>query len=624
MEDIIRNPIDFDLFEFRKHKLQKLTRNIKRKVHGLDTETLNGYCKLLADGDGNYILSKSINSVSSLDFAKFLNFLTSHRFRSSHNFFFNLNYDVNAIIKYMPKKYLNELYNELHTNYLDTEIFYIPKKVLRLTKNKNVYKFYDIMQFLKGSLESNAKKYFELEKYIVPIDGAQLGTSKVYWHRHLNNIIKYCINDAKLTKRLGDMVNNTIIENLHIYPCTYMSKASLCKEFVRKRVNIPDINKIPRNALKYGFYSYAGGRFEVIKKGNVGKCKLYDINSAYPFTIYNLLDVNNGKWKRVNCMHEKADYGFYIAKIFIKYNTISPIGIPIKAGVIAYPIMHLTKFITKKELLAYEKFIDFEIIDGWEFFSNGELYPFRNFIKHVYKLKQETPKSEYEYDLYKINMNSLSGCFYEKYIRKEDYTNAIEPERLNQLPELPPKISIITGKLFNPIYATLITADTRINLFKSSIGHFSNVVAYATDSILFDGNVEMETNNKLGGWGLQANDNTIVLKGGIYKIGKKLKSRGIKRVGNIKTPFGNYDNIFDYIEAQPQEIEYPITMNRPLSFIEVLLHHLKHNIEDINVFTEMTYRINLNKDYKRLWNEDFINGAELFEKSIESTPLMIQ
>ena len=127
MNDIIRNPIDFDLFEFRKHTLHKLSRNVNRKVHALDTETLNGYCKLIADSESNYQLSKSINSESILDFSKFLSFLTSHRFRSTHNFFFNLNYDVNAIIKYMPKDNLNELYKDLHTTYLDTEIFFIPK-----------------------------------------------------------------------------------------------------------------------------------------------------------------------------------------------------------------------------------------------------------------------------------------------------------------------------------------------------------------------------------------------------------------------------------------------------------------------------------------------------------------
>ncbi|GAH47393.1 unnamed protein product, partial [marine sediment metagenome] len=221
--------------------------------------------------------------------------------------------------------------------------------------------------------------------------------------------------------------------------------------------------------------------------------------------------------------------------------------------------------------------------------------------------------------------NGLYGLFYQKNIRKEKDI-IID----NKLYENPAPISIIAGKLFNPIYATQITAETRINLFKTCEPYFKDTIAFATDSILFENDVEIETSDKLGDWDIHKkkgvtsrNLPTTVLKGGIYQIGKELKNRGIRKAKFINTPNGKFDNVFDYIKKCPNQTDYPIITERPLTFIEVLLHHLKHDVKDINVFTKMSYNIDLNKDYKRIWNDRFESGKELFEKSIDSTPLIM-
>lgn len=603
---IVKNPIDFNLIEIRKYKIDRLNQDINRGVYGLDTETLNGYCKLLCDNKSNIQLSKKLENVYPSDIDLFLRFLTSHRFRNNHNFFYNLNYDINAIIKYLPKENLEELYLHTKTTYKDYELLFIPKKLFRINKDKQSYKYYDIAQFYGKSLEYNARKYLNKEKYLEEIDGAILGTSLEYWEKNLNKIIRYCINDCKLTYELGKLLNDTLIKNIKLIPNSYISKAGITKDFVRKQVKLFDITKIPRNALKYAFYSYSGGRFEVTQKGNIGTSTLYDIKSAYPYTIRNLLDLDNGIWKRTNSLHEKADYGFYLVKVYVKYNYISPLGITLKNGINIYPIMALPLYLTKDELLSYEKYIEFEIIDGWEYFTDNKIYPFREYIDKIYSLKNDVDKDNYEYNIYKILMNSLYGCFYEKFISK-DKTD----------------LTIKSGKLFNPVYATIITAKTRINLFLTAQLNPKKVVGFATDSILFKGNVDIPTENKLGKWDLEIKGKSIVLRGGIYKIGDNLKSRGIKKISGIKTPYGKYENIFDYIIKKPELPEYPVIINRPLSFIEVLLHHKKHDLTEINQFVDMKYTLDLNKDFKRLWDDKFNNGGELFSKSINSNPLIL-
>lgn len=607
-----QNAIDWNHIRFRKYPLHKKSANPKNKsINGLDTETLNGWCKLIADGHGNHLMVDDADEL--------FEFLTSKRYWHNHNFFYNLNFDANAIIKYLPKENLEQLYNGVwhkhpsgksrfisNTTFFNGfRITFIPKKLFTITKGKHICKFYDIAQFYGSSLEKSAIKYLGLDKYIEPIDRKELGTSEKYWDANLPEIIKYCINDAFLTMKLGELVHKTIIDNIKIEPNAYISKASITKDVVRQMVDVPDITKIPNSAMKYAFHSYSGGRFEILTKGNVGKCTLYDINSAYPYHIQNLLDITKGKWVRTKSIHESANYGFYMVKVFVHYNRISPVSIMFNSSSLAYPIIEFITYMTKEEILAYENYIDFEIISGWEFYANELVYPFRDYILNTYEHKNQADKNDFSYMLYKILMNSLYGAFYEKQLKHDGFVYA--------------------GKLFNPIYATMITANTRIQLFETAMPHINDVVGFATDSILFKGNPEIKTSDELGSWSMEGKENqqSIVLRSGIYQIGDKMKNRGIKKASWINTPFGKFDDIFHYIKSVPFETIYPISMNRPLTFIECLLHHQKHDLWDINQFMDCEYGIDINKDMKRLWKSEFNAGIELFEKSIDSNPLIV-
>lgn len=592
---IITNAIDFNKLVFRKYSMQKLTRNIDHFVRGLDTETLNGYCKLICDDAGNSKFTDNADDI--------LQFFTHHRFRNSHNFFFNLNYDINALIKHLPLDNIKDLRGKLKTKYKNYSLFYIPKKIFRIIHANHSYPFYDVQQFFKSSLDKASQKYLGEKKYLEDIDPSILGSSATYWKENHDKIIRYCIHDAQLTQRLGLLLHSTLSKAVNLHPQRYLSKASISKELVRKTVTLPDIKEIDLKVLLYAFNSYYGGRFEIIRKGNVKYCSLIDINSAYPYHISNLVDVTKGTWKKTTSLHEEAHYGFYLVKVLTHYNTILPLPYKLPNKVICFPIIEMGCYLTKEELLAYEKYIDYEIISGYEFFTDTPNYLFRDYINILYSHKSKTPKDNYEYELYKIIMNALYGCFYEKYKRDDTY---------------------YVGKLFNPIYATLITSNTRIDLFLKALEYNKDVIGFATDSILIKGRIRKGFNKELGGWSSHGEGNTIVLKGGMYKVKDKIKNRGIKKVSKLHTPHGDYTNIFDYIHKMPELSAYPIITNRPLTFKEVLLKHKLYSPEDINIFTDMQYEININKDHKRIWEDTFMNGGELFTKEINSDPLIIE
>ncbi|MGI0040164.1 MAG: DNA polymerase, partial [Nitrososphaera sp.] len=63
-----------------------------RPIHALDTETYNGDIFLIADSDGRY-LDKDITADSMLEF------LFAKKYQNSWNFFYNLGYDAESILK---------------------------------------------------------------------------------------------------------------------------------------------------------------------------------------------------------------------------------------------------------------------------------------------------------------------------------------------------------------------------------------------------------------------------------------------------------------------------------------------------------------------------------------------
>lgn len=592
---INRNKIDFDTLRFRKYGMKIPTRKKNHPVNGLDTETYHGYAKLITDSAGNYIFPTNIDEI--------LAFLTRKSLRSHHNFFFNIRFDFQAMMKYLDKKSLFELYKTSKLKYKDYKIKYIPKKLLSITKAGHVHKYYDVNNFYETSLGVCATTYLGKQKNIEQIDRERLNIDLQYWKDNVKDIVKYCISDSVLTKELGILLQQEVIRLFGFPVQQYLSKASLSKEYFRRKCDIPNIRHVPKEVLAFGFNSYHGGRFEIVKKGYFKHAALYDLNSAYSYHISNLKDYSKGTWYKVAEADFNSLYGFYFCEIDIPFDIFTPLPFVLDTDTTIYPYGKFMSFLTKNEIQAYSKYIDIDVKIGYECHGKSDIYPFKNAIEELYELKKETPKDHYKYNLIKKVMNSLYGSFYEK-------------TKINNIKYI--------GKLFNPIYASEITANTRIQMFNEAMKHANHVIGFATDSILYDSSIEATTNNKMGGWDIEGSGETIVLRSGIYKIEDKIKSRGFGRKQQINTPYGKYNSIFDYIFSQPSLTQYKILIQRPLNLGEALLHTNKRSVEDVNVWQTFPYQIDINRDVKRLWNEDFYNGGELFTKMIESSPIPIK
>jgi len=589
------NPIKLTMFTFRTKKQRKKKQCKPKPINGIDTETLHGYCRLIADSNKRYKICNNFDDI--------LHFLTDYRFRNAHNFFYNISYDFDAIVKFLPKDILKELYVNKTIRYKSAyTIKYIPKKMFSIKVNNHVHKFYDIATFFDTSLEYASQKYLNEHKLLDIINREVLGKDINYWRKNIKNIIKYCIKDAVLTKKLGEFLQNEFGNKLSFHPSSYVSKASVSKEYFRLFADIPNYLDIPKPVLGISLNSYSGGRFEVIKRGYIEKAYSIDINSAYPFAMLNLLDIRHGKWKKVTEPDDEALMGFYFCKLYVPYMKLAPLPFRINS-LITFPCGEFYTYITKLEYDKLKEDIDIQIIRGYEYYDNEPSYPIRDKILELYELKKNTPKEDFRYNLIKIIMNSLYGVFYEKTYTGEKTYKA--------------------GKMFNPVYASYITANCRMQLWDIIKKYQKHVLSCATDGLLLDKLPDIEYTKQLGDFSFEGEGETYIIKSGIYKIENKYKSRGVRKIGKLKTPFKSYNNIFDYIRDKPYWTIYPVIIERPLHLGECLLHTKTLNIKDINIFTKIKYNININSEKKRVFEDKFQYGKEIFEKHIDSLPILL-
>lgn len=659
---------------------------INKKVYGFDSETYEGKVTLLAaynPDDISYVIVEKWEEV--------ISFLLQKKFRNSLNFFFNLRYDMNAIIKTLPYCFYDTL--RLSDVYIDNNYFVkiAGNKCLEIGKHtfdieyKNKYlnkissipcyaksKFFDIFVFYQiGSLETTYKKVFkkEYKKRMLADKGFSLVEIKSD-----KDIINYCIEDAKacyeLAENLVNITNNVLpIKN-------YYSPASLAKEFINTNINkIYNSDRYifePNKLNQYAFNAYQGGRFEIIKKGFFKNVYSYDINSAYPYCYTQLYGLN-GKVKEIKNKDEidyNAEHGFYHIEVNINEEIISPLKYFLKNdNLLVYPNGYLDVWLSIDELNIIKDKYDFKLIEGIELIGDNS-HPM-SFLSDLYDLRKKLKNEGNPLELYyKLVLNSIYGVFmqliptrilisYDKLTLHDIYYYAGIPVpkhikscgnlshiKLNDLNDEFPYLNEIneiikelhlkyetinkdnmlnfiftkysTGKYFNPIWGTEITAKTRNMLLLASKNHEADIISFATDSITSTKKLNhIPVSDKLGEWKDKKINKAYILACGIYAHDELEKVRGLKR----------HEKIFNILERL-HEREYEFINIRPIGLRENIQNFLKTenktHYDLFNLFMPNKKYLKVDMDKKRQWINEPNYFNELMNNQYDSIPLRIE
>ena len=468
--------------------------------------------------------------------------------------------------------------------YKEYIISVIANKCLTVKRKTHSIHIYDMYNFYQGSLNYNAEKYLGKKK----IDIETKDFTKIYVINHWKELCAYCVQDAILVKELAELLISKF-EGFGVYPKKLFSTAYVSYQFFRQTCNYVTVKRFwekDRKLLDYAMRSYEGGKFEVTERGT-GYYYEYDIVSAYPYEIANLVDLSKARVQWSKKYERSATYGFIDVRMKISRDFHSPIVVKSKM-VNTFPIGYIQRIITKKEyeyLITHN--IDVTIMNACWIYCQTSVKPYSKAINYLIQKKNEykSNKTGLEYHTTKILMNSLYGKFWQT-IKKGDRYEA--------------------SSCWNPIYASIITANTRIKISDYQNKHPS-IIAVHTDSIISKKRLNIPKNGSLGEMVYDCEGDGVMVGCGVFQIGNVVKFRGF----NLNV---NFNELFD-----TKKDVIKIDERRVYTWREITFHGWDKDM--INRFVSLEKELYVNFDVKRYWLTEYKSFRDILKYNSKSLPL---
>ena len=586
------------------------------KFNAYDTETIKGFARIVAT-PAKYWYVNSFESAIHPMVIQGTHYGTAY-------FTWNINFDMRAILKYLPKENLVELAQLNETIYQDDyKIFYIEGKVCSISYQgfdiPRRIAFYDAAQYYNyKSLDSMAEQYLHARKIDNPItnlikskqDRWPQETMELFYQRNFDMIGQYCQKDAILTANLGKYMHDKIYNVFNIDLRRFTSKAAISEKLSYVKGKYPINFGEGSRHYNYSQLAFRGGMFDAWMRGFFpdGVTEI-DISSAYPDVQKDLPHWGNGKFYEITNKSEIAAedfYGWILAGFdcpYIPYDTEQnemwteyhegktvEVIVPERKKVY-YPNGYRYQIITLAELRFLEKYgYKYDIEDGfvWHQIKDEYQSPF-HWIPDMYAKKAEYKikygKDSIEYMLVKIALNGTYG-------------KTCQTVGLHVMQDFR--------------YASYITAVTRVKLISFILDHYLEmyVIMIATDGIYLAGYHEFDyLGEGLGSWDIDHYDSGLFLGNGMYQLrGKKSKLK-LRGYGSGKYAFHDYEPIeFDLIGSvrkhRNESIYLPthkaMHKRKPNSF-KMCLNLLDYSKNDMNIFAYRDKGISVYSDKTKKW-----------------------
>jgi len=566
------------------HQDRRLAKSNLRPIYGLDCETYQGNIILIADSGGRYLdTDVSAESV--------ISFLFQSRYKTSWNFFYNLGYDAEVILKLLGEELnLYKKTRNLEFRHGDYKIEYIPNKKLAIRKGHHSTVFFDIAQYYHASLANAYQKnigklpedYLEMKK-----QRAEFSTR--FYKRNKKKIQNYCVQDCIYTKQLAERWIKLFHDAFSFYPARWISSGYLAeKVLINNSVDVPKFDESPKAIQDFAYRCYFGGRFEILKRGYIGTAYLYDINSAYPYALTKFPDITKGIWIKRKSIHKDAKVGFFKIRAKIPDCKYVPPFAFRKDYTVVFPSGEFETYCTLDELKACNDCSYYKILDSYQFIPESEIYPFRDFVNKIYqkrmKLKQQGNSLELPF---KIILNSIYG-------------------KTGQ------KIRGRIGNMFNPIVFSFITGFARAQLYNFTRENRleKQVVSFATDSICTTEKLDIDSSS-LGAFSFDKSaDDVFYLQNGFYRFNGSWKQRGL---GHLGTKEIEHLDTFE----RDGKLYYRFKVLRSSRLRSSIL---QDKIQDIGKIKPFVREVNLNADRKRFW---LGNLTAINQESNDSLPISL-
>jgi DNA polymerase type B, organellar and viral len=446
---------------------------------------------------------------------------------------FVFNYDVTMILRDLPPQQQKRLFiplqfGEGRSRYVwfkDFDIEYLPRQYLRVRRVK-VTRLPDGRE-LRTAIKGSGRTIYETfgffqKSFLRAIEEFKVGSIDDWKMIDVNKakrsefltiddeIRAYCSLECRL---LGDLMEKLrgFCLGAGIVPRTWNGAGKLATALhdghgtiTRKIVE----QNVSRETLEMANAAYYGGRFEITRTGHIeGAVYEYDINSAYPAAMPTLPCLNHGRWKEEDPRTFRGSDGIYVASVSFKCDAVEAGigqlgGLPIRSpeGSLYWPRRGAGVYWSCEIESARRLGFDIKFRKAFSYEPQCSCSQFA-WVKELYDYRRSIGKSGPGYPI-KLGINSLYGKL---------------AQRIGQ------------PKYANPIWAGLITAQTRSKLNVAISHDPSNIVMLATDGVYSLSPLPLDCADSLGAWESHSFDGMFIVQPGLYWSAdkSKRKSRGL-------------------------------------------------------------------------------------------------
>lgn len=575
---------------------------------GLDTETVRGKAVLVCTPIHDLLWPKTFEEIFS-----FMSGISS-KFCA-----FNMDYDVRALLCFLPSKALREMAVFGRTTWRGYRFRYIPRKLFTVrVENKNPhhkgsgFDIYDCYQFYQMSLDKASREVLKRHKKNIPKTWLRDMSKPLGNPRNKEKVISYCKMDAALCESLFANVKDQF-EKLGIDFSRPISTGSLAlKTFGYKVKNNepPWVHEAQRRI-------YFGGRVEVFKRGFFENCYLYDIASAYPHALSQFYDPKLCSQLTSSDFHPEACYGIYDIQVHLPTSLyVSPVpydllGYSYDPIMLTYPVGTFRLRVDRHTMDIVEPFLK-KIFWAREWFRETDQKWFPE-IPSLFLERKRRPDISLAI---KLTLNSLYGKFAE---RRTMILKAKYPDKGDTF--------FVPGRGFlerkkvgtnhtNFLVASHITGFTRAVLYRAMIGMpASQLVSCATDGIITQGRIPaLNGPLTLGGWQEKGEAKKLISIGsGIYAYNPD----GSKWINK----FRGYKTERDLVSILADKKRSTVSIN--VQTVNSLQECVRRGeIQRLNEMLLEPRYLDVNFDRKRAWVRPFQSADEVLHSRIDSSTLI--
>lgn len=417
---------------------------------------------------------------------------------------FAFTYDVNMILKDLPRERLERLHKEGFIRWRNYRIEWRKGKWFQVSANvrsetgrneRVTCRIWDIWSFFQSSFVVALRKYLGERKEFDEIEAGKNQRGEFQWDELETMVVPYWRSELEWLVKLADRLRSYLY-SADLPITQWHGPGAIASYALRKHHIAEHMAECPDEVNDAAMYAYAGGRFEHFKLGRImGPVWQYDINSAYPEAISLLPSLQNGTWERVDTFDRKRRFAVYRVRLsgpLLRASVPYPLFMRDEKHCIHYPPL-VEGWYWAPEVANIHDWEHVEILDGWVFHDDGT-YPFA-WVREVYEQRREWKRigNPCEKAL-KLLLNSLYGKMAQRVGWDKEKG---KPPKWHQLE-----------------WAGWVTSYARAKLYRAMLAAGDGLIACETDSVFSTKKLPVTVGEGLGEWSEDVWDEVVYLQSG--------------------------------------------------------------------------------------------------------------